>query len=172
MCSWRKKPVYLNFFSRQVTLEELAVDTHIPLHLASPTPSRRLSSRRGKCEPCSPALRGSISQHPCPHRHPRRGPSEPGRARLGSAENSGVPGRPTRGGAGGAREAGGLSGAPHLAPPGLLGLGAGAGGSPGTRAKPCMMSFCLPPNCGVGVGWWCQLEGPLPGREATPGEEK
>lgn len=53
------------------------MDTHILLHLASPTPSRRLSSRRGKWEPCSPALRGSISQHPCPHRHP------PGQGRAG-----------------------------------------------------------------------------------------
>lgn len=100
----------------------------------------------------------------CPH--PRRALLS--RAGVGSSGNA-VSCVARRGETRGVRAKPGSHGGPSL---GSLGLGAGAGGSPGTRAKPCMMSFCLPPNCGVGVGRRCQLEGASPVREATPGEGK
>lgn len=78
---------------------------------------------------------------------------------MGSAEHWVVPRRDAR--------SRGVSWGPSLRSLGLLGLGAWAGGSPGTWAKPCMMSFCLPPNCGVGVGWRCPSQRGRPNLEDT-----
>lgn len=103
---------------------------------------------------------------PCPHPTPTLAVAPPGGAGL--PRELLCPGSPE---AGDAREAGGLLGAPRSAPQACWASERGRADLLYGRAKPCMMSFCLPPNCGVGVGRQCQLLGPLPGREATPGRE-
>lgn len=119
-------------------------------------------SGAGRRRALPPQAPSSSAPTPSPHRHPRGFfRSRPGAVGVGGKLR--CPASPDAGGVEGAREAGEPGGSP-LGTPGPAGPELGRAGLPGTRAKPCMMSsFCLPPNCGVGVGRWCQLKGLLPG---------